>query len=114
AHAVEAALRRVLELVECPVVVLAHATRVGELPPRRRHPDGLVALLEVGRELPVRHQMEGADLHGALILPGSAAAGRSRRARARPATRTGSACGPRGTARSPATRSAGRRGCVRP
>src|SRR5262249_54760583 len=89
AHAVEAALRGVRELVERPVVVLAHAARVGQLPPGRRHPDGLVALLEVGGQLAIRHQMEGADLHRPLTVPGSAAGARSRRARVRPATRTG-------------------------
>ena len=56
---------RVQELVERPVVVLAHAAGVGQLPPWRRHPDGLVALLEVRRQLPVRHQVERADLHAA-------------------------------------------------
>src|ERR1700682_530438 len=36
----------------------------GQLPPGRRHPHGRVALLEIGGQLPVRHQMERADLHG--------------------------------------------------
>src|SRR5207245_11200194 len=111
AHPVEPDLRRVLELVEGPVVVLAHAARVGQLPPGRRHPDGLVALLEIVGQLTIRHQMERADLHRPLSLPRIEAGGRSRRARARRATRTESACGPRDTARSPAARSAGRHRC---
>src|SRR5262245_31543844 len=114
AHAVEAVLRGVLELVERPVVVLAHAARIGKLPPGWRHPDRFVTLLEVGGQLAIRHQMEGADLHGPLTLPGSAAGWRSRPARARPGTRSGSACDPRDRGRSPAARSAGRCGCGRP
>src|SRR5207247_2208067 len=62
------------QLVERPVVVLADAAGVGQLPPRRRHPDGFVTLLEVHGQLPVRHQVEGADLHlipsvGGLFRP---------------------------------------------
>src|SRR6266480_7196014 len=53
ADAIEAALCRVKQLVERPVVVLADAAGVGQLPPRRRHPDGFVTLLEVHGQLPV-------------------------------------------------------------
>src|SRR2546427_9871082 len=74
ADAIEAALCRIKQLVERPVVVLADAAGVGQLPPRRRHPDGFVTLLEVHGQLPVRHQVEGADLHlipsvGGLFRP---------------------------------------------
>src|SRR2546430_3676963 len=61
------------QLVERPVVVLPHARGVGQLPPRRRDPDRFVALLEVVRQLAVRHQVERADLH--LNPPASAATG---------------------------------------
>src|SRR5262249_11827701 len=50
-------------LVERPVVVLPDPLGVGELVPRRCDPHRLVTLLEVVRELAMRHQMEGADLH---------------------------------------------------
>src|SRR5215813_11451154 len=63
ADAVEAALRRIKQLVDRPIVVLTHAPRVGELPPRRRDPHGLVAGLEVGRQLTMRHEVEHTDLH---------------------------------------------------
>src|SRR5205814_3181007 len=74
ADAIEAAPCRIEQLVERPVVVLADAAGVGQLPPRRRHPDGFIALLEVHGQLPVRHQVEGADLHlipsvGGLFRP---------------------------------------------
>src|SRR5262249_20794791 len=61
--AVEAALRRIEQLVDGPIVVLTHAPRVGEFPPRRRDPHGLVASLEVGRQLTMRHEVEHTDLH---------------------------------------------------
>src|SRR3989442_8358454 len=63
ADAVEAGARGEQQLVEGPVVVLPHARGVGQLPPRRRDPDRFVALLEVVRQLAVRHQVERADLH---------------------------------------------------
>src|SRR5215471_18284578 len=63
ADAVEAALRCIKQLVNCPIVVLTHAPRVGEFPPRRRDPHGLVAGLEVGRQLTMRHEVEHTDLH---------------------------------------------------
>src|SRR5206468_2138193 len=67
ADAIESALRRVQELVQRPVVVLADPAGVGKLPPGRCDPDGFVALLEVRGELPVGHQVEGADLHGLSV-----------------------------------------------
>src|SRR5262249_26028086 len=63
ADAVEAGARGVQQLVERPVVVLPDASRVRELRPRRRHPHARVALLEVRRQLAMRHQVERADLH---------------------------------------------------
>src|SRR4030095_13311810 len=44
----------------------ADAARIGQLPPRRSHPDGFVSFLEVRGQLAVRHRMERADLHGSL------------------------------------------------
>src|SRR5439155_19784051 len=67
-QSVEARARRVEQLVERPVVVLPHAARVGQLPPRRRHPHGFVALLEIVGQLAVRHQVERADLHGSSLF----------------------------------------------
>src|SRR5262249_21024826 len=63
ADAVEAALRRVKQLVDRPIIVLTHAPRVGEFPPRRRDPHGFVAGLEVERQLTMRHEVEHTDLH---------------------------------------------------
>src|SRR5215831_13558626 len=63
ADAVETALRRIEQLVDRPIVVLTHALRVGEFPPWRRDPHGLVAGLEVGRQLTMRHEVEHTDLH---------------------------------------------------
>src|SRR5215472_11633577 len=63
ADAVEAALRRIEQLVDRPIVVLTHAPRVGEIPPRRRDPHGFVAGLEVERQLTMRHEVEHTDLH---------------------------------------------------
>ena len=51
ADAVEATLCGIEQLVDRPILVLTHAPRVGEFPPRRRDPYGLVAGLEVGRQL---------------------------------------------------------------
>src|SRR5262245_34930812 len=63
ADAVEARARRVEQLVQRPVVVLAHAPGVGQLPPRGSYPHARVALLEVGGQFAVRHQVKRADLH---------------------------------------------------
>ena len=63
ADAVQPRLGGVGQLVERPVVVLAHTHRVGQLVPGRIDPDGLVPPFEVVRQLPVRHEMEHRDLH---------------------------------------------------
>src|SRR6516162_9906924 len=54
---------RIVQLVDRPIVVLTHARRVGEFPPRRRDPHGLVAGFEIGRQLTMRHEVEHTDLH---------------------------------------------------
>ena len=67
AHPVEAGPRRVQQLVQRPVVVLAHAPGIGQLPPGRGHPDAVVAALEVLGQLAVGHQVERADFHGRAL-----------------------------------------------
>src|SRR5262249_11000233 len=63
ADTVEAALRGIKQLVNCPIVVLTHAPRVGEFPPWRRDPHGFIAGLKVERQLTMRHEVEHTDLH---------------------------------------------------
>ena len=67
AYPVEPRPGRVQQLVERPVVVLAHTPGVGQLPPGRGHPDARVAPLEIGGQLAVGHQVERADFHGGSI-----------------------------------------------
>ena len=51
------------QLIQRPVVVLAHPLRVRQLRPRRVHPHRVVPVLEIIREFPVRHQVEHGYLH---------------------------------------------------
>src|SRR6516164_10402982 len=48
ADAVEATLRGIEQLVDRPIIILTHAPRVGEFPPRRRDPHRLVAVSKSG------------------------------------------------------------------
>ena len=64
AHPVHARARRVDELVERPVVILAHLLRIGDVEPDRIDVSGLVMLVEIRRQIAIRHQVEHADFHG--------------------------------------------------
>ena len=64
AQAVKAGLGRIQQFVERGVVVLADLLGVGDVEPQRIDESRVVALDEIGRQIPIRHQMEHADFHG--------------------------------------------------
>ena len=64
AHAVEAGLGGMQQFVERQIVVLADFSGVGDVEPNRVDEGGVVALLEIRRQFPIRHQVEHADFHG--------------------------------------------------
>ena len=64
AHAVHAGLGGIEHLVEGRVVVLADLVGVGDVEPHRIDIGRVVTLLEIRRQIPIRHQMEHADFHG--------------------------------------------------
>ncbi len=61
ADAVQSGLGGIDQFVQGPVIVLAYPLRVGQLPPGRVDPDGVVAVLEVLGKLPMRHKVEHGD-----------------------------------------------------
>ena len=63
ADAVETGVGRIEHLVERGVVVLADLLGVGDIEPQRIDISGLIALFEIRRQIPIRHQMEHADFH---------------------------------------------------
>ncbi len=67
AHPVHAGARRMDELVERPVVILADLLRIGDIEPDRIDIGGLVMLVEIRRQIAIRHQMEHADFHGGSL-----------------------------------------------
>ena len=67
AHPVHAGARRVDEFVERPVVILAHLLRIGDVEPDRIDVGGLVMLVEIRRQIAIRHQVEHADFHGGSL-----------------------------------------------
>ena len=64
ADAVKAGFRRVQQLVERCVVVLADLLGVGDVEPRRIDESRVVARDEIGGQIPIRHQVEHAHFHG--------------------------------------------------
>jgi len=66
AHAVEAGPGGVEQFVECRVVVLADFFGVGDVEPDRIDKGRVVTLVEVRRQIPIRHQVEHADFHGGV------------------------------------------------
>ena len=67
AHAVHARARGMNEFIQRPVVVLAHLLRIGDVEPDRIDVGGLVLLVEIRRQVAIRHQMEHADFHGGSL-----------------------------------------------
>src|SRR5438128_12440414 len=65
--AIRASLGSIDQLVERPVVVLADASGIRQLVPRRGDPDRWVPLLEIIGQFPMRHEMKRGDLHGTLL-----------------------------------------------
>jgi hypothetical protein len=63
ADAVDAAARGVDQLIKSPVVVLADLGRIGEFCVWRVDPHRMVALLEIRRQVAIRHQMEHRNFH---------------------------------------------------
>ncbi len=63
ADAVEAGLGRIEHLIERGVVVLADFLGVGDVEPQRIDVGGLIALFEIRRQIPIRHQVEHANFH---------------------------------------------------
>src|SRR5216683_2495882 len=70
ADAVHSGLGGIGQLIEGPVVVLAYFFGVGEFPERRVNPYGLVALLEVGGQVAVGHEVEHRDFHAVVSCEG--------------------------------------------
>src|ERR1700730_15723288 len=66
ADAVHSGLGGIGQLIEGPVVVLAYFFGVGEFPEWRINPYGLVALLEVGGQVAVGHEVEHRDFHAVV------------------------------------------------
>src|SRR3984893_3560011 len=70
AQSVHPGARGMDEFIQCPVVVLAHLVRVGDIEPDRIDIGGLVALAEIARQVAIGHQMEHADFHGSTFTCG--------------------------------------------
>jgi hypothetical protein len=56
--------RRVDHLIERPVVVLVDLVGISDIEPDGIEVGGFVTLVEIRREVAMRHQVEHADLHG--------------------------------------------------
>ena len=67
AQPVHAGLGRIQHLVERGVVKLPDLVAVGDVEPDRLDVGRVVALLVVGRQFPIRHQVKHADFHGRLL-----------------------------------------------